>query len=107
MPKVAYTGLLVVLLAAVTPANSAELRDPTRPTFVGQAADNDGPVAAISVTAVFISGERRIAVVNGQRLRVGQSVGGAVVRAINPNNVTFERDGRSFSVSLRSGFDRK
>lgn len=98
--------LLVAALALSTVAQ-AELRDPTRPSYGLPAGNSTESPSALRVSAVFISGERRIAVINGQRLRVGETIAGATVTAIDKNNVSFVRSGRVFTVSLLSAPGRQ
>ncbi|MEQ8205622.1 MAG: hypothetical protein RIA65_05560 [Woeseia sp.] len=95
---------LCLLMASVT---QAELGDPTRPSYVLPASDGAVASAVLRVSAVFISGDRRIAVINGQRLRVGESVGGATISEIESNQVSFVRGDRTFSVPLLSAQSRQ
>ena len=107
MPDSIARTLLAVLLLAAAPAG-ADLADPMRPSYA-LPADTQGaaPVSALAVSAVFISGERRVAVVNGQRVRVGETVGGAVVSRIERDRVSFRRGERSFDVPLLSARPRQ
>lgn len=105
-----HSGLPLILAAVVllAPASRAELADPTRPNFgVGPAQDAGSPAAALTLSAVFISGDTRIAVVNGRRVRVGETVGGATVSRIERDSVSFTRGDRTFSVSLLAGRARR
>ena len=95
-------GLLLLMSLA-----HAELGDPTRPSNALPIVGNTASSAVLHVSAVFISGDRRIAVVNGQRVRVGDSISGATVSSIDRNKVSFVRGERSFSVSLLSGQSRQ
>ena len=101
--------LLVLLpLLMVCPGAGAELADPTRPSFaVPTPGAGAATATALRVSAVFISGERRIALVNGIRVREGETVGGATVSRIERDRVSFVRGGRTFSVALLSGAGRK
>ncbi len=98
---------LLVSLGAVGAA-AAELADPTRPTRTLPATPGSPQAAAaLRVSAIFISGERRIAVVNGRSVRVGETIGGATVRRIERDRVSFLRGGRTFSVTLLSASARQ
>lgn len=105
MHKLLLTAALLTALV-FTPAN-AELDDPTRPSYAVAETATTTAGATLRVSAVFISGDRRIAVINGQRFREGESVAGAVVSAITRNEVSFVRGDRAFSVSLLSGPSRQ
>lgn len=98
---------VVSLCLLIVSAAHAELGDPTRPSYVSPAGDGAVATAALRVSAVFISGDRRIAVINGQRLRVGESVGGAIISEILSNKVSFVRGDRTFSVPLLSAQSRQ
>jgi MSHA biogenesis protein MshK len=90
----------ILLLAAVC-CNAAEtLRDPTRP-FVAQSPAQIVN-ARFSVNAIFVSDDRRIAVVNGQRVKPGDTVGGAKVVEISGDEVRLVYDGKTISVRLAS-----
>ena len=46
------------------------------------------------LSAVLISSERRVAVLNGRRLQVGERIGGYRVAAIETDRVVLEKSGR-------------
>lgn len=97
------SAVLFLLLAGLPLAASAELTDPTRPSHARPDAGEPAPVAvSLNVTAVFVSGDRRIAIVNGQRVRVGETVDGVTVSRIERNRVSFSRGDRVFTVPLLS-----
>ena len=91
-------GVFIAITAGgVALASDEELRDPTRPTgwqVVPQpeAADaTDG--RALKLQATFNVGGARSAMVNGQRVRVGDLVGGAEVVDIHADKVILVMDG--------------
>ncbi|MCB1844601.1 MAG: hypothetical protein KDI09_16690 [Halioglobus sp.] len=104
-----HKHLLIAILAALILYSSAnaELTDPTRPGNLLPEVEAARAEGELRVSAVFISGDRRIAVINGQRLREGESIGGATVSAIARNKVSFVRGDRAFSVPLLSGQSRQ
>ena len=104
-----HKSLLIAapLLALVFTSANAELDDPTRPSYPLAETATATAGATLRVSAVFISGDRRIAVINGQRFREGESVAGAIVSTIARNEVSFVRGDRAFSVSLLSGPSRQ
>lgn len=78
-----------------------DLRDPTRPPSPaeieawfagGQAAAS--PADAYRLQSVLLSPTRRVAVIDGQHLLVGESIGNAEVTAIETGRVELERDGQ-------------
>ncbi len=105
-----YSMLIVsgVLLFGPLPTDGAELlRDPTRP-YSGK------PVVVVSardtsfrVTAIFISENRRVAIVNGQRVSEGDRVDGATVVEILANSLRLNLRGKAFTTRLLPGGVRK
>lgn len=107
MPDSTVRTLLACLLLAAAPT-AAELVDPMRPSYALPAdTPSAAPASALAVSAVFISGDRRVAVVNGQRVRIGETVGGAVVSRIERDRVSFRRGERTFDVPLLSARPRQ
>jgi len=82
-----------VLLAPLSHADP--LIDPTRPPVT---VHKSGPVnlaePVVHVTAIFSSGERRVAVLDGQVVKVGDRVGVVTVQEITPDGVRYLRAGR-------------
>ena len=82
----------VVTCAAVSAAEG--LPDPTRPPAAlapKAPAETERRGDSLELRAVFFAEGRRIAIVNGRRLRVGDEIEGATVRAIGPGNVELVR----------------
>ena len=80
-------------------ADTGELKDPMRP--IGP--DADQPVAVerrFELTATLISDERRVAIINGVPLSVGEAVNGAEIISIEPSSVELRAGSRTFRVSL-------
>jgi hypothetical protein len=81
-------GLLVLLTPFMLGALA--MQDPTRPPNVStnpNAAEVGQPLA---VTAIFVYPNRRIAIVNGQNVVVGDHVGELTVTSINQDTVELE-----------------
>lgn len=97
------TLLLFLGLAALPVTGFADpfanLPDPTRPSGwqdgIGSTA-NQGLV--LQGTTVYAS--RRVAVISGQRLAVGDRVQGATVTEIQPFQVMLQRGGRDITLRL-------
>jgi hypothetical protein len=77
------------------------LRDPTRP-YVASAHGPASPPRFL-VNAIIVSSERRVAIVNGQRVVIGESVHGATVVAIEKDQLTLEKDGERITARLSHG----
>ncbi len=82
-----------------------DLADPMRPPSVLQAApaaagDAQAPVELPRLQAIMREGGQRLAVINGQLLRVGDDVGGATVTAITASSVVISVEGKSSVLKL-------
>jgi len=79
----------VWLIIAASIAN-ADAQDPTRPAdFI----NNNQPsvnIANLQVSSILISRNRRIAVINGQFFKVGDSISGNKVVKIDANSVALD-----------------
>ena len=85
----AMRGLLLAAFALVLPsgAYAEEIPDPMRPPLsFGQAQFDETPAGPV-LQSVLISATRRIAIVSGKTVKVGDKVGDAQVLAINENEV--------------------
>lgn len=106
MPRKLLTTLAVMLVLAHGSVLSDELlRDPTRPHTAAERSHNSTP--RFVVNAIIISPERRVAIVNGQRIAVGGSLGGATVIAINKDQLILEIDGKRITAGLNEGAMRR
>lgn len=86
-----------------------ELVDPTRPIFSRNMLETDGLVldlirnvvpSSYEVTFVRAGDKLSIAIVNGQRVTVGDAIGGATVVSIDRGGVTLLIDEQETRVSL-------
>ena len=79
------------------------LPDPTRPpaslAHSAQTSIQD-PDTKLDLRAIFFSDGRRLAVINGQRLREQDRIGSARVLEIMPDRVRLTRDGGEFELTL-------
>jgi hypothetical protein len=96
-------GWIMAGLVAATPLWADDLldglADPTRPSSRGAA------VAGVSrgglvLQSTLVSPERSVAVISGQRLAVGGSIGGAEVLAIRPYEVILRRAGKQSTLRM-------
>lgn len=97
---------LLVLLWLTAPvlaaAADSTVADPTRPPLARSAAEAAAPTAApaLELSAVLISAERTVAVINGQPLQVGERLGDARVEAIRPDAVVLRHNGEMKVIPL-------
>lgn len=90
------TGALALLLALLLPpAHAQGLVDPTRPPDAPSAGSEPGAIAARAVpqlqSVLVASSGRRVAVIDGRTVRVGDRVGEASVESIGGTIVTLRR----------------
>jgi len=94
----------MVLMLLGYAVSALALDDPTRPP--GHALPSNGKTAnspaAWRVSEIVIAAERRHAVINGQRLRVGDGFLGARVVAIQPDGVHLQSRTRRWVLPLLS-----
>jgi hypothetical protein len=106
--KMDMHSLFIVLLiglgfVSVLPARAADvfdgLPDPTRPSGWS---DNGGAPAreGLVLQSTTVSPRQRVAVINGQRLSVGDAIQGASVTDIQPFQATLRRAGREITLRL-------
>ena len=93
-------GLGLTAMTAVGAADPfANMPDPTRPNGWQ---DGGGSTAkqGLILQGTTVSASRRIAVINGQRLAVGDHVQGATLVEVQPFQVRLQRDGRDITLRL-------
>lgn len=81
-------------------AHAGTLHDPTRPDYITGATRSSNTGWQLSST--LISPQRRLAVVNGETVGVGDHVDGATVVSIEPGAVELRAAGRILTVELLS-----
>lgn len=98
-----YSYAIAVLLLALTSAASAEeLRDPTRPHTSNRVERTVDGVPSFSVNAIFVSDDRKLAIINGERVQIGDVVSGATVVDIQKEQVTLSVSGRQLIAKLKT-----
>lgn len=103
MFRVDIRRLILVLLTGLSgTASGSELhKDPTRPLDYRVSVTT----VELSLNAILHGGERRLAVINGQRLREGEVIansGGIRVVSINDEAVLVDRSGRQWRLKLNN-----
>ena len=91
-------ALLLGLFALSGAVGKETLRDPTRP--FSQQLSTRSPQQKFELQAVFRSADRRVAVVNGRRVVVGDKVDGATVIAIAADSLSLEYRGARLTTRL-------
>jgi MSHA biogenesis protein MshK len=89
-------ALMIGLLSCCIMAQAENLPDPTRPPTGLGAYPNGAPDAGPVLQSVLISATRRIAIISGKTVKIGDKYGDAQVLSITPNEVV-----------LRSGKDKQ
>lgn len=104
MPRLKAQTALAVLLAVIAsmPLGAVEIAsDPMRPdTLLSVSARAAAP---FRVNAIIVSDERRIAIVNGRRVGVGDAIGDATVVSISRAEVILDVDGKRQSLRVNNG----
>lgn len=94
-------GLLAALMP-VDKSSAASLQDPTRPPqrFVTPVAPESVAINNWHLGSILIAPQRRVAVINGCALSVGDQVHGAKVVAIEPDQVRLRQGRREIVLVL-------
>ena len=106
--RVGMIGLLGLLLG-YSSALAATLDDPTRPPGYRLVLPHGKQAKASSwyVNAIRISANQRMAIINGRRVKVGDTVNGAVVVEILPTKVRLRHNKKDVSIKLIAGNIKK
>lgn len=98
----AQVGALVLALvcSAVLAQSMDDLPDPTRPSGWSEGGSGGAGHDGYVLQATRVSAHERVAVVNGQRVAVGDRIRGATVKDIQPFQVTLQRAGRDITLRL-------
>lgn len=101
--RIVIATMLIVVASPCLGADS--MRDPTRPYSARERMAATAP--RFLVNAIIISPERRVAIVNGRRVGVGDSVGNATVIAIEKEKMILELNGKRITTGLHDGATRQ
>ena len=100
--RLSFSHATAFLLFGLSSMVSAEeLRDPTRPHTFNPGRTVEG-LPSFTVNAIFVSEERRLAIINGERVQVGDVVSGARVVSIQKEQVTLSASGKQFTARLKT-----
>jgi len=89
------------MLGAAHSLCAGSLADPTRPYSVSRSPAGR-IVSEFSVTAIFRSELRQVAIVNGVVVQAGDRLRDARILEILPDGVRYERQGRQFTIRVAS-----
>lgn len=104
-------SVLVMTLALLALTVNAQQRDPTRPPSDaevaawfggGSDAERDPPYR---LQSILLGPNRRIAIIDGRRLRTGERLGDAEVTIIEPGRVVLDEAGETIELTLATHLD--
>lgn len=109
--KMTIQGGLLLLMIAATPVGSAQpLLDPTRPPAsldpVPQG-NVSAPASAPVLQSVLISAGRRVAIISGQTVRLGEKFGEARVTKITESEVVLRSGTEVQTLKLFPGIEKR
>jgi MSHA biogenesis protein MshK len=99
--------VLLVLAPAAFAAEDLPLQDPMRPYQAPVGGAGVGAERRTEVSAILISPQRRIAVINGELYREGDLVDGALLVRIEADSVRLKRGDRETVVPLDANAGRQ
>jgi hypothetical protein len=92
------SSIAICLAALISTAQADPLLDPMRPPSVQAKARTE--TGALKVTAILRSGERRVAIIDGNAMGEGDTVGNVTIDSIGVDEVHYTRAGRHESARL-------
>lgn len=113
----AHHGMITVALALMlapgtgvgqgaAPAPTQALGDPMRPpALMGAASETAGTPGGMVLQSTIMSRGRRIAMIDGKSMNVGDRIGEARIMAINPDSVTLREGGASRVLKLNESVE--
>lgn len=107
-PRASHAVVVMILLSALLLAATAvadeRLSDPMRPPGIVEVLQPALPTATRSLVlqSILIAEDRRVAMINDQRLQEGDEIEGARVVSIAPNHVRITRSGEELKLRLVS-----
>ena len=98
----------------VKPSTLVALADPTRPDFSQQSSTEKpkpvkkkrkkkkNPVSSLSLQQTLVSRNRKIAIINGKTMTIGNKIRGAKLVRINNDHVVLTYEGKQYTLNLTS-----
>ncbi len=102
-----YRVFLLCLLSASTVNAQGVLTDPTRPALYAKkitANKAETYKSEFKVSQIYTDTKKRLAIINGQKVTIGESVDNARVAAINSTSVNLLVNGEITKVSIMPSF---
>lgn len=103
--------VLALTTALLVATAGAQQRDPTRPpsaaevaAWFGDASETDRR-SPYRLQSILLAPDRRIAIIDGRRLRTGDRLGEAEVAAIEPGRVILHQAGDTIELTLDTHLD--
>jgi len=91
----------IVVLALSPFMLQAQFNDPTLPPSFSNAVSQDEEInTAWVLSSVLVSAQRKVAIINGQSVQVGDVVDGANIQSINATNVKLKHRGEIIILEL-------
>ena len=104
-----FTMCFAMIISATVCSAEISLRDPTKP--LGYSPTQVKSKQTLQLSSVLISSERKVAVINGQRVKEQESIkgfDGVMVKKILPHAVIVKKNGKTWRLSLQTqSFNRK
>ncbi|MFT5693250.1 MAG: MSHA biogenesis protein MshK [Oceanicoccus sp.] len=94
-----YKIVLVFVLTTASFDFVYGLQDPTQPSNFRAA---DSTTSVLTLESILISGDRRVAVINGKAITEGESAGGVKVVSIDKDSVRVLHSGNVLKLMLNS-----
>jgi MSHA biogenesis protein MshK len=82
--------LMLLSSIAITSGYAEQFRDPTRPADLQTNRQSDAPTPGPTLQSVLISQNRRLAIISGKTLKVGDRLGDAHVVSISDTQVVLQ-----------------
>ena len=104
-------SLLLLLTALAGGSDVVALNDPTQPPSRSSSTKSAGkataPAARLELTSILVAPERRVAVINGRPLQVGDRIGDYRVLEIQFDEVLVKNAHRLITLTLKNGVVKK
>lgn len=98
----------VIFVLLGHPARAENVPDPTRPPMVTQSPAVGGAVASsLVLQSVLISPRLKVAIINGETVKLGDSYGAAKVVKISESGVVLDTDGKLQTLKLFPGVEKE
>lgn len=95
------------LLPALAPASAQDLADPTRPPNAPSAAAGESTPVGTQLQSVLISQGRRLAIINGKSVALGDAVGESRVVKITETEVVLQKGTETEVLKMYPGIEKQ